>query len=169
MLVPRLVNSSKLLRLIKYLVIVLFLLLLVPYLNTPEVHDAYVDVLRSFQDAKRLFLQDFMAHDIEARVPNHGLQLAKLCANKTWFPEDKAVVLTCDPLSGGLGGVKNGHLNCIRFAIEVGGGYYCKFVNLVRILLLTSLVVQPNWSSLECTSDPKQTSPTSTALTTPRA
>lgn len=121
MLVPRLVDSSRLFRLIKYIVLVGFILLLVPYLNTPEVHDAYFDVLRSFQDDKKLFLQDFMAHDTEAQWPNHGLQLAKLCANRTWFPEEKAVILSCEPMQGGLGAVKNAHLNCIRFGIEMGG------------------------------------------------
>lgn len=130
MIVPRLNNSSKLFRLTKYLVIVIFLFLLVPYLNTPEAHDAYLDVLRSFQDEKKLFLRDFLAHELEARLPDHGLQLAKLCANRTWFPEDKAVILSCDPVAGGLGGVKNGHLNCIRFAIEIGGAYREIFMQL---------------------------------------
>lgn len=123
MAVRRLLGSAKFFRLVRYLAVILFLSLLVRNLNTDQVRDAYVDVLRSFQDDKKLFLRDFMTHDIEARLPDHGLQLAQLCANKTWFPEDKAVVLSCDPLPGGMGGVKNGHLNCIRFAIEIGGEY----------------------------------------------
>lgn len=121
MVASKLIDASKLFHIIKYLTVVGLLIFLVPYLNDPRARDAYTDVLRSFQDEKKLFLADFLAHELDG--PFEGTELAKLCANRTWFPENKAVILTCEAVPGGLGEVKNGHLSCIRFAIEIGGAY----------------------------------------------
>lgn len=116
-------TSSRLLRLIKYAAVLVVLMIFVgPYLrdHSAQVREQYAEVLRSFQDEKKLFVADFLAAG-DVGGPLDGAGLAALCASRTWFPDDKAVIVSCDPVAGGPGAVKNGQMNCIRFAIEVGG------------------------------------------------
>lgn len=123
MLAPTMVNSSRIFHLTRWLVAsLLFLYLIFPYLrsHSPEyVRDHYAEILRTFQDEKKLFVADFLQNEVGGEMD--GSALARLCASKTWIPEKQAVILSCEPVPGGIGEVKNGQLNCIRFAIEIGG------------------------------------------------
>lgn len=76
----------------------------------------YTEFLRSFRDERELFVADFLEHEVDGAFDGTGI--ASLCRNKTWT---KDLVLTCTPVPGGLGEVKNGHLHCIRIAMELGG------------------------------------------------
>ncbi|PSS03681.1 hypothetical protein BD289DRAFT_449440 [Coniella lustricola] len=81
--------------------------------------DAYVDILREFQDEKKLFIADYLeAGEVGGELD--GREIAKLCQGRRWHPEEKALIVSCEPIPGGLGEVKNGALNCVRFAIEIG-------------------------------------------------
>ncbi|ROW11361.1 hypothetical protein VMCG_01255 [Cytospora schulzeri] len=111
-------DSSRLFRTLKYLIIVLLFLFAVHLLNRPSYREKYTEILRSFKDEKRLFVDDFLENEIDGRFD--GRELAKLCRSKKWHPENRAVILSCQPMPGGIGEVKNGHLHCIRFAIEIG-------------------------------------------------
>jgi hypothetical protein len=100
--------------LVKYgLPLMIFVWCFASLVNTPP---AYREILRKFKDEKRLFVSDFLEYEIDGRFDGSGI--AELCASKTWNPN---LILSCDPPPGGLGLVKNAHLNCIRFAIEMGG------------------------------------------------
>lgn len=112
-------DSSRLFHLVKYVAaVVLFLFLVGPYIweHSPQ---SYADILRNFQDEKKLFVAEFLDSDLGRDIV--GTDLAKLCASRQWRPANKAVIVSCEPVPGGYGEVKNGHLNCIRFAIEIGG------------------------------------------------
>ncbi|KAK0731620.1 hypothetical protein B0H67DRAFT_597472 [Lasiosphaeris hirsuta] len=76
---------------------------------------AYNGVVRQFKDERDLFLSDFLEHEVDGSLDGRGI--AELCAGKRWSP---GLMLSCEPPSGGIGQVKNAHLNCIRFAIEMG-------------------------------------------------
>lgn len=76
----------------------------------------YTEVLRKFQDEKKLFISDFLDHEIDGEFDGSGI--AELCNKKQWT---KDLILSCDSPAGGVGNVKNAHLNCIRFAMEMGG------------------------------------------------
>lgn len=119
MLAPKMVNSARFCHLTRYLIAVLALVYFVfPHLRN---YSRTYAPLRSFQqeDDKQLYLAAFIENEVGGDLD--GSALAKLCASKTWFSENQAIVLSCDPVAGGLGTVKNGQLNCIRFAIEIGG------------------------------------------------
>lgn len=95
-----------------------------PYLrsHSPEyVRDHYEDLLRSFQDEKKLFVADFLENEVGGEI--EGSALSNLCASKVWIPPTQPVIVSCEPVPGGIGEVKNGQLNCIRFAIEIGGAH----------------------------------------------
>lgn len=122
MVAPKMLVSSRLFRIVKYVAAVLVLLVLVlPYLreHSSRVRGQYDEILRSFQDEKKLFIADLLENEVGGDFD--GAELASLCASRPWYPDDRAIVLTCEPVPGGLGGVKNGQLSCIRFAIEIGG------------------------------------------------
>lgn len=121
-------NSSRLFGLIKYTAAFLLLLLLAgPYLRdqSERVREQYLHVERppTPEDEKHLFVSRFLAGDVGG--PIKGTEIAALCAKRPWLPDDKAVIVSCDPVAGGMGHVKNGQLNCIRFAIEIGGEERC--------------------------------------------
>lgn len=115
--------SSRLFHLTKYLVVVLILVFFVfPYLrgHSPAyVRDHYDEILRTFQDEKQLFVDNILKDEVGGDLD--GSALGRLCSSKTWFPESHGIILSCEPVPGGIGEVKNGQLNCIRFAIEIGG------------------------------------------------
>jgi len=107
-------DSSNVSRLLKYALPLLITVWTLKYLFSSE--SAYTNVTRKFKDEKELFISDFLEHEIDGELDGTGI--AELCGNKEWTP---GLMLSCDPVPGGVGLVKNGHLNCIRFAIEMGG------------------------------------------------
>lgn len=119
MIKSKMLDSSRLFRIFKYLALVLLVISAVPFLKRPSTHERYTQVLRSFKNEKRLFVADYLESEVDGNFD--GRELARLCASKVWRPEDKALVLTCEPVTGGIGAVKNGILLCIRFSIEIGG------------------------------------------------
>lgn len=110
-------DSSKLFHILKFLAPVTLFIWTLAYYTTSR--DTYTEILRNFKDEKKLFVADFLENEIDGRLD--GTKIAELCASRPWAPEDKAVILTCDNPPGGIGEVKNAHLHCIRFAIEIGG------------------------------------------------
>ncbi len=76
----------------------------------------YGDFLRQFGSERKVFVADFLAHEIDG--PFDGRPIADFCSSRLWTP---GLVLSCDPPSGGIGKVKNAHLHCIRIAMEMGG------------------------------------------------
>lgn len=119
MIRPKLLDSPRLVRIIKFLAPALLLLYFLSDIKEDQVRDRYAEVLRSFKDEKKLFVSDLLENEVDGRF--EGGELARLCAARQWHPDDKALVLTCSPMPGGIGEVKNGLLHCIRFAIEIGG------------------------------------------------
>lgn len=123
---PKMLDSARLFGLIKYVGAVLLLFFLAfsylrgraPVPAVPRGH--YDEVLGSFPDDKKSFIADLLQNEVGGSELD-GTELASLCAGRRWYPDDKAVIVSCEPLPGGVGAVKNGHLNCIRFAIEIGG------------------------------------------------
>jgi len=73
---------------------------------------AYIEV----EDEKSLFVRSFL--ESEAGGDFDGEPIASMCSAKNWTG---GLVFNCDAPSGGIGVVRNVHLNCIRFAIEAGG------------------------------------------------
>ncbi|KAH8762613.1 hypothetical protein F5883DRAFT_118585 [Diaporthe sp. PMI_573] len=118
MIRPKLLDAPRLVRIAKYLVPALLLLYFISDLEENQVRDRYAEVLRSFKDEKKLFVSDLLENEVDGRF--EGTELARLCAGRDWHPDDKALILTCAPIPGGVGEVKNGLLHCIRFAIEIG-------------------------------------------------
>jgi len=119
MIRPKLLDAPRLVRIAKYIVPALLLLYFISDLEENQVRDRYAEVLRSFKDEKKLFVSDLLENEVDGRF--EGTELARLCAGRDWHPDDKALILTCAPIPGGVGEVKNGLLHCIRFAIEIGG------------------------------------------------
>ncbi|KAK3393605.1 hypothetical protein B0H63DRAFT_516785 [Podospora didyma] len=76
---------------------------------------AYHGVVRTFKDEEKLFIADFLEHEIDGKLD--GIGISELCASKRWTP---GLMLSCEPVPGGISQVKNAHLNCIRFAMEMG-------------------------------------------------
>jgi len=72
--------------------------------------------LRRFRDERRLFVADFLEHEVDGQFD--GTAVRRLCATRKWTP---GLFLSCEPHPGGVGEVKNAHLHCIRFAMEMGG------------------------------------------------
>lgn len=93
--------------------LILFFGTVVYFTTSPATYNQY---LRKFKDQKELFINDFLEHEIDGQVD--GSSIADLCRRTTWTP---GLFLSCESPAGGVGNVKNAHLNCIRFAIEMGG------------------------------------------------
>lgn len=125
LLATKMMNSARFFHLTKYLVLALVLVFYVfPYLRSQSpayIRDRYPELLDTFRDEKKLFVAEFLKKEFGGDLD--GSALAKLCASKTWFPASEGIILSCEPVPGGIGEVKNGQLNCIRLAIEVGGAY----------------------------------------------
>jgi hypothetical protein len=119
MIRPKLLEAPRLVRIAKYLAPALLLLYFISYLDGNQIRGRYAEVLRSFKNEKKLFVSDLLESQVDGKF--EGTELARLCAGKGWHPDDKALILTCSPIPGGMGEVKNGLLHCIRFAIEIGG------------------------------------------------
>jgi hypothetical protein len=106
--------SSQLFTLLKFAAPLILIVWSIGYLL--NVTSAYTAVLRQFKDEKDLFVSDFLEHEIDGQFD--GSSLADLCQRKQWTPD---LFLSCESPAGGVGNVKNAHLNCIRLAIEMGG------------------------------------------------
>lgn len=106
--------SSQLFSVLKFAVPLIIFFGTVAYLTTSPA--AYNEYLRAFRDEKELFVADFLEHEIDGQFD--GSSIADLCSRTTWTP---GLFLSCDSPAGGVANVKNAHLNCIRFAIEMGG------------------------------------------------
>lgn len=76
----------------------------------------YQKIVRQFKGEKARFVEDFLNNDIGGSI--EGESISALCANRTWT---KGLLFECEPPPGGIGEVRNAHLNCVRFAMEAGG------------------------------------------------
>ncbi|KAK4220085.1 Ppx/GppA phosphatase family-domain-containing protein [Rhypophila decipiens] len=109
-------DSSNVSQVLKYALPLLITVWSLKYFFSYEAAYANVaEVSRKFKDERQLFIADFLEHEIDGELDGSGL--AALCARKKWTP---GLILTCAPVPGGVAVVKNAHLNCIRFAIEMG-------------------------------------------------
>jgi hypothetical protein len=108
------VDSPRLFSLLRVLLPIMLIIGAVRYLSSSR--SDYKEHLRRFRDEKQLFIADYLEHEIDEAFD--GSAIRKLCASKRWT---KGLILSCDPATGGVGEVKNAHLHCIRFAIELGG------------------------------------------------
>lgn len=106
--------SSQLFNLLKFAVPLIVITWTLAYFTTSP--STYREYLRKFKDEKQLFISDFLEHEIDGQFD--GSSITELCKRKTWTP---GLFLSCDSPAGGVSIVKNAHLNCIRFAIEMGG------------------------------------------------
>jgi hypothetical protein len=109
------ISSTRLFSILKALVALAVFCWTLSYLGIVSSSD-YRKVLRQFRGEKARFVEDFLKHDIGG--PIHGEPISELCANRTWT---KGLLFQCEPAPGGIGEVRNAHLNCIRFAMEAGG------------------------------------------------
>ncbi|KAK8049533.1 hypothetical protein PG994_011263 [Apiospora phragmitis] len=73
----------------------------------------FLEVFADVEDEKVLFVGNFL--ESEADGDFDGEPIASLCSARNWT---EGLVFNCDAPSGGIGVVRNVHLNCIRFAIE---------------------------------------------------
>ncbi|EHA53769.1 hypothetical protein MCOR27_005517 [Pyricularia oryzae] len=73
---------------------------------------------RPFKGEKLAFISDFLSHE-EYGGAFDGQPIADMCAGRSWNPDR---IVQCDAVPEGVGTVRNGHLQCIRFAIEIGAG-----------------------------------------------
>ncbi|KAH8905527.1 hypothetical protein BR93DRAFT_804020 [Coniochaeta sp. PMI_546] len=105
--------SSQLFNLLKFAVPLIVITWTLAYFTTSP--STYREYLRKFKDEKQLFISDFLEHEIDGQFD--GSSITELCKRKTWTP---GLFLSCDSPAGGVSIVKNAHLNCIRFAIEMG-------------------------------------------------
>lgn len=76
----------------------------------------YNKIVRQFKSEKARTVEDLLNNEVGG--PIEGGPISALCANRTWT---KGLIFQCEPPPGGIGEVRNAHLNCIRFAMEAGG------------------------------------------------
>ncbi|KAH8675358.1 hypothetical protein BX600DRAFT_431944 [Xylariales sp. PMI_506] len=104
--------SSRVFSILKVLVALLVFTWTLSYLGfSPD----YTRALLPFKGEKAVFVNDFLENEIDG--PIDGTAIQELCANRTWT---EGLIFACDPATGGVGKVRNAHLNCIRFAMEAG-------------------------------------------------
>ncbi|KAK0734002.1 hypothetical protein B0T26DRAFT_633050 [Lasiosphaeria miniovina] len=106
-------GSSGVLRLVKFAALLLIVVWCLGSFVSYE--STYNGLVRTFKDGKHLFVSDFLAQEIDGDFD--GRAISALCASKQWTP---GLILSCDPTPGGIGQVRNAHLTCIRFAMEMG-------------------------------------------------
>jgi hypothetical protein len=105
--------SSQVFHLLKFAAPILIICWSIFYFSNST--SAYTQVLRQFKDEKQLFVSDFLEHEVDGAI--NGSSIADLCNRQQWTP---GLFLSCESPPGGVGNVKNAHLNCIRIAIEIG-------------------------------------------------
>ncbi|KAK9418482.1 hypothetical protein SUNI508_07970 [Seiridium unicorne] len=74
----------------------------------------YKRVLRKFKGEKARFVEDFLNNEIGGDF--EGEAIATLCANRTWT---KGLLFQCEPPPGGIGEVRNAHLNSELIVPEI--------------------------------------------------
>ncbi|ETS87684.1 hypothetical protein PFICI_01512 [Pestalotiopsis fici W106-1] len=107
----------------------------------------YRKVVGHFKSEKADHLDHYLQHEVGA--PFDGEAIAALCANRTWT---KGLIFHCDAVPGGIGEVRNAHLNCIRFAMEAGAE------------LILPEVVKRNEKDISITIPPSKGTPRSIPL-----
>ncbi|KAL8350411.1 hypothetical protein RB598_005629 [Gaeumannomyces tritici] len=85
------------------------------YMTSSSPRPTYSQVMRKFKDQRTLFVSDFLENEIDG--PFDGKPIEAMCSSKTW---NRDWILQCDAVPEGVGTVRNGHLQCIRLAIELG-------------------------------------------------
>ncbi|KAK4229749.1 hypothetical protein QBC38DRAFT_471570 [Podospora fimiseda] len=107
-------SSSRLAQLAKFGIPILLLIWILSYMTSSR--EAYNTIVKThFKSEKDKFVYEFLNSDVGGDFDGSGI--AEACAQRTWTP---GLILSCVPVDGGFGQVKNGHLNCIRFAMEMG-------------------------------------------------
>ncbi|EOO02074.1 putative alternative oxidase protein [Phaeoacremonium minimum UCRPA7] len=109
-------DSARLFGVLKFGLPLILIIWSLAYLTTSR--DTYVEIFRKFKNEKKLFVSDYLEHEIDGDFD--GTKIRELCASKPWADKDRQLILTCHPPEGGIGAVKNQHLHCIRLAIEIG-------------------------------------------------
>lgn len=107
-------NFSSVAHIIQILVPLLFIVWTLFYFGLAR--SRYDEVVRGLSNPKTVFVNDFLANEVDGRFDGWGI--ARLCQRTKWIPD---LIMSCAPSSGGVGEVRNAHLNCIRIAIEIGG------------------------------------------------
>ncbi|KLU84025.1 hypothetical protein MAPG_03072, partial [Magnaporthiopsis poae ATCC 64411] len=95
--------------------LVMFLCIFSYMASSTSPRATYAQVMRKFKDQRTLFVSDFLENEIDG--PFDGEPIKAMCASKTW---NRDWILQCDAVPEGIGTVRNGHLQCLRLAIELG-------------------------------------------------
>ena len=106
-------DSARLFHILKFALPLTVFFCSLLYLTGPKSSSQF---LRQFKDERKLFVADFLEHEIDGRFD--GAPIQRLCKERKWTP---GLIMSCDPHPGGVGEVKNAHLHCIRVAMELGG------------------------------------------------
>ena len=111
-------NNAGLVQLAKFGIPIVIVIWILGYLTSER--EAYTTIVKTrFKSEKEKFIADFLDNEVGSEF--NGAGIAHACAQQTWTP---GLILSCVPVDGGYAKVKNGHLNCIRFAMEMGGKYF---------------------------------------------
>ncbi|KAK8138642.1 hypothetical protein PG984_002022, partial [Apiospora sp. TS-2023a] len=78
-------------------------------------YTGFLEVFAGGKNEKVLLVGNFLESKADAGFD--GEAIASLCSSKNWT---EGLIFNCDAPTGGIGVVRNVHLNCIRFAIEAG-------------------------------------------------
>ncbi|KAK4465530.1 hypothetical protein QBC42DRAFT_194978 [Cladorrhinum samala] len=107
-------NNAGLVQLAKFGIPIVIVIWILGYLTSER--EAYTTIVKTrFKSEKEKFIADFLDNEVGSEF--NGAGIAHACAQQTWTP---GLILSCVPVDGGYAKVKNGHLNCIRFAMEMG-------------------------------------------------
>ncbi|KAI0176573.1 hypothetical protein BJ166DRAFT_230 [Pestalotiopsis sp. NC0098] len=109
------ISSTRVSGLLKVLVALAVFIWGLWYLEIPRPSLSFEKTVPTFKSEKEQYLEDYLRHEVGG--PFDGIAITTLCAKKTWT---KGLIFHCDPVPGGIGEVRNAHLNCIRFAMEAG-------------------------------------------------
>ncbi|KAK3996793.1 hypothetical protein QBC44DRAFT_316578 [Cladorrhinum sp. PSN332] len=107
-------NNARLVQLAKFGLPIILVIWVLVYMTSSR--EAYTTIVKThFKSEKDKFISDFLDNDVGGDFDGSGI--AQVCAQKTWTP---GLILSCVPVDGGFEKVKNAHLSCIRFAMEMG-------------------------------------------------
>ncbi|KAL8387862.1 hypothetical protein RB595_009620 [Gaeumannomyces hyphopodioides] len=107
--------QAKLVSAAKFAVPLVIFVWIFAYMTSSSPRATYSQVMRKFKDQRTLFVSDFLDNEIDG--PFDGKPIEAMCASKTW---NRDWILQCDAVPEGVGTVRNGHLQCLRLAIEMG-------------------------------------------------
>ncbi len=97
--------------------------------NYPGYTNDYNPHLKIAVSGKAAFVESVLTTDIDGPFDNSPL--VELCKSREWIP---GLIFKCKAPQGGVGNVRNVFLNCVRYAIEVGGEFS----------ITTSLIPEPD-------------------------